>query len=285
MDEDAVFAPDRMELSGARPGARAAGAGQRASGASSRCATSPASASRRWRRCSACRPPRSAAIRRLPKRGWRMRWRRSEGTAAGRVTAEQWRRLEDLFMSAQDLPPHERAEFVAREPAAIELKGELSGMLAHATTGAGRSRGDRRRGGIGAPRRTPSAAVGPYRIVAKSAAAAWASFSRRCATTTSIGSGWRSRWRRGGRTRAAERALQARAADPRRARPSQHRALPRRRHRRRPALPRHGARRRPADHRALRGATPRPVAAARRCSGRSVRPSSSRISTWSCIAT
>ena len=83
------------------------------------------------------------------------------------MTAEQWRRLEDLFIAAQELPREEQAAFIARETGGdMELNRELAGMLAHATTGRGRI--ERAIEGVASGLGTASDAVGthvgPYRI-------------------------------------------------------------------------------------------------------------------------
>src|SRR5687768_16303921 len=84
------------------------------------------------------------------------------------LTPDRWTRLEMLFTTAVDLPPGEREAFVARAATDHpDLREELSGMLAQASSGSSR---------IGsviaevACRAMPAATwigrhFGPYRIV------------------------------------------------------------------------------------------------------------------------
>ena len=58
------------------------------------------------------------------------------------LNLERWRRLDELFNAAVDLPGDEQSAFVARETLHdAELGRQLAGMLAHGTTAADRISG------------------------------------------------------------------------------------------------------------------------------------------------
>ena len=171
--------------------------------------------------------------------------------------AERWQRSRRCSPRPSTCRPTERDAFVGRETAGDEeLAGELSGMLAARPPPEPiRSPAivESARGRVRSPS-GPAAGSVPIASFARSAAAAWASCSRRCARRR-VSEDRRAQGRAVVARHAASCAsASARAADPGRARASQHRAAARRRHRRRHAVLRHGVRRGPADHRLLRRA-------------------------------